>query len=557
MSLSIALLLALSVGVQAAPVAPATPGAPDLALRDSLLARFDAAFPATPPSPVVGAEPSRPPCLTQLVADLKAHWELFDAADRARMTKVLTPWKTDLVAPMPAVAPTSPPSSCFGAQGDYQLEGDHFSVEWDADSAEPWSEYFLEWLEFAYQAEVVEQGWTKPVGIDSYPILAMISTGGYSGAYTSVEYCSGVGYVPYIVAYTAAFGTSDYMMEWAQDMAAHEFNHALQFSTAYTPDSFFWEATATYMEDNVYPDHNGWGPYISGYTEAPWIGINASSNSTDVFYHMYGMAILGFLVDDHYAGSNGVRDMWNYAGTWRGDYYGLPFWDMMRYGLGYNWDDVLPEFMAAATVMDFDDSRYFPNVRIQDTVNSMPAEGASASSTEPWTNGQNFIKFDKSIDDGRPLFVTFDGEDGVDWYAILTATAGTSVQETVSFELDDEGRGEAHIDFASGDVYLVVSPFDRTAEGYDYNWDRAPSWSYTWLADLGSAPVDTSDTGKPADTGITDTSDTAFAGDTGDTKKRHHAKTVGVCGCNPASGDPAVLLGLLSLAGLVARRRSR
>jgi hypothetical protein len=553
MMIHLALLLALSAGVHAAPSAVEAPAASKVELRDSLLARFDAVFPTTAPV-LAETRPTRPPCLSDLVRDLKANWDLFDASDKARMTKALTPWKSDLAEIPPSPAPVSPPSSsCFGQQGTYQLTGEHFVVEWSSSSAEPWSEYFLEWLEYAYQAEVEEQGWNKPVGVDSYPILAFISTGGYAGAYTSVDYCSGIGYVPYIVAYTAAFGSSGYMMEWAQDMAAHEFNHALQFSTAYTPDEFFWEATATYMEDNVYPDHNGWAEYVAGYTSAPWIGLNAASQSdADMFYHMYGMSILGFLVDDHFAGPNAMRDMWSYAGTWRGDYYGLPFWDMARYGLGYDWDDVYGEFMAAVTVNDFQDSVYFPDVRLQDSVGWVPAEGASSGGTEPWTNGQNFIRFRYAIDDGRPLYVTFDGADGPDWYAELVATEGHEVKEIVRFDLDEAGAGTAHVNFQGGDVFLAVSPFDASAKG-DFNWARAPTWSYTWQAELGSSPVDSGDTGTSTDTGDPDSGGDLDTDDA--TPKHHRAVATGVCGCNPAAGNPAFLLGLLSLGSFIARRR--
>jgi len=64
--------------------------------------------------------------------------------------------------------------------------------------------------------------------------------------------------MPYSVAGRGSF----YGGSWFMDMAAHEFNHASQFAYGFGHQFWFWEATATYVEEFVYPTHDGWAPYV-------------------------------------------------------------------------------------------------------------------------------------------------------------------------------------------------------------------------------------------------------------------------------------------------------
>ena len=76
----------------------------------------------------------------------------------------------------------------------------------------------------------------------------------YAGAYTTVEYCSGSGCMPYIVAYSGSFNSGN----WWKTMACHELNHAIQFSYGFSHEFWWWEATATWIEEYVYPSFNDW-----------------------------------------------------------------------------------------------------------------------------------------------------------------------------------------------------------------------------------------------------------------------------------------------------------
>ncbi len=134
---------------------------------------------------------------------------------------------------------------------------------------------------------------------------------------------------------------------------------------------------------------------------------------------------------------------------------------------------------------------------------------------------------------------------------MLVSTEDRQVVDATRIELDADHAGEGWIEFQGGDVYLVVAPWDHTAQGYHYNWDRAESWSYTWNAELtdGTDPEDPED---PDDTGYDKVEDLPDRPNGED-----DPGGVGMPGCGCASGGAApagALLGLLGVLG-VARRR--
>ncbi len=536
-------LLALVLSL---PVDAATLDAREQALHDSLWQEFLAAE-----APGLPAEGERPACLTHLVMELKANWRVFGPAEQARMAAALNPFggtglgpvnhrgQDDDKPPPPAPLEDEP---CWGHQSSNYMLTEHFSVEWDSGVSESLAESFAEALEYSWDQEVEEFGWNQPVGTDQYPMLAYISDdSGNAGAYTSVESCSGVGYAPYIVASSGSWSSSS----WADTMAAHEFHHTIQFSTSYAPEFWYWEASAIWMEEQVYPQHNWWTYYVSAYTDTPYIGLTASSQRDyEIFYHMYGAAIFNFFLDNWYEGADTVKAMWDEAEFEYGQY--SYFVKDNVEDIGLDWDEVWTGFMAATAVMDYDEQSAFPGIDIHDYVNSLPDAGESTSRDEPQSLGLNYIQFPESLDSGGgDLHVSFSGEAGPEWYAVLVSTEDDRVAEVLRLELDEANSGEGWIPFQDGDVFLAVSPYDDDASGYYYDWDNPDSWSYSWTAELGENP----DGEQPEDTGYDGIDDPPDRPD----------DDIGPpsCGCSARSqGAGAGGLALLAmLAGLVIRRR--
>ncbi len=436
-------------------------------------------------------------CLTPLVSQLRQRWEEIPSGERARLTASLAPWKRDLVEPRaPSDGPVPPHSTpCFGETGRYQLQGEHFSVEWDEPDMSRYASDFASWLETAWDEEVDNLGWSEPTSTPEYPILAYIyEDPGYAGAYVSVDHCNGYGWVPYIVAYSGSFSSSS----WAKSMAAHEFMHTLQFSLPWMHEIFLWEATAMWVEEQVWPTLDEWAPYIEWYTEVPYIGMNAwTEDYSDAYYHMYGMAVLAFFLDERHGGADTIREIWELSNSVSGSDYSLYLPTALE-SLGYDWDELYTAFVAANAVMDYDEQELYPQVLLRDEVTRLPASGSSGGRL-PQSLGQDFVRFDHSTaEDDRLLEVEFDGQSGVDWFAILVSTEDQHVVETVNIEVDSDGEGTGSIAWADGDSYLVISPWDSDAFGYAYDWDRAGDWSYSWSADIVEPPVE--DTQAPEDT---------------------------------------------------------
>jgi len=509
-------VLLLSMVASAAPVLPTSPvlGPTEQARHDQLLAVFDTHFRPERVAVAVHLDDGHPhgrpgahtgsaailfetgegfACLTQLVAELKRDWHLFSASERAEMTAVLSPWKADLLDPDMVVhedGSVPPPASpCNGYQYDNFIDGRYHSVQWeDGAVTEGRAERFLESLDFSYEVEVEDQGWKAPNRITSYPMGVYIVNGNYAGAYTTVAEC-GSTWQPYVVAYAGGLvgGT------WYKTMACHEFNHAAQFSYGQAHEFWWWEATATYVEEYVYPEYNEWASFVGTYGDVPHVGLNASAGNSDdqtLFYHTYAMAIWGFYLDQYWGGLDLVLETWELSYDRAFDTRGYDYWmpDVIE-DAGLPFDEVWTGFMAANAVMAYAERDEFPEAERTDEVGALPADGEESSRYEPQSLGMAFVTFDGDLgDEGDMLEVSINGQNGPDWYAVLVR-GDDAIDETVVFEIDQEtGRGTARVAFdGDTDLHLVVSPVDEDAQGYSYRWDRADDYGFSWDAELVAA----------------------------------------------------------------------
>ena len=409
-------------------------------------------------------------CATGVVLELQDRWEEFSPEERAQITSRVAPFKRDLLDPMlPVGKPVPPPAgnaTCWGQYGSNVLSSEHFSVEWDSGISTSTAQDMLDAMEYSLEVEVEELGWRRPDGLNSYKMLVYVEGSNYAGAYTTVDYCGNVA-MPYVVA-----GAGSFWGNWYQDMAAHEFNHAVQFGYGYGHEFWYWESTATWIEEYVYGSHNSWSSYISGYSDNPGVAMSASSQEDQtVFWHMYGMAIWDFYLDEYSGGEPFVRETWEYAET-HGSYYDLSMPEVLE-GVGVDFDETYRGFMAANTVMDYAESSAFPKVRTAGFVDQLPTSGGSTWQTAPSSLGQNYIRIEPALASGAEpdLLIHFDGEAMGNWAAMLVGTRGTKVIERVDFSLEG-GVGTARLaDYGAYDkAWLVVSPTHTQVRSYEYTW---------------------------------------------------------------------------------------
>jgi len=428
-------------------------------------------------------------CLTSLIQELRREWASIGSEDRAEITENLAPFKRDLFEPLvPRFDHTPPPNaaseSCWGEQKDRVINSEHFSVQWDEGViSEAQAAAFSNSLEESWEVEVNELGWRKPDGSNLYLMLVLVEDlgGTGAGAYTTVDSC-GMGYLPYVVASPGSFS----MGEWYKTMACHELHHAIQYSYGFAHEFWWWEATATWVEDLVYPHANDWANALYMFAQTPHLGMNASaggSNDQQLFWHTYGMGVWGMFLDQHVGGNALVRATWEAVADESCQYCAwMP--DVME-DVGEDFDALMAEFMAHTSVMNYRDRNMLTDVKRSDEVRNLPAEDY-AGGDKPQSLGLNIIEFDRrSGESGKMLEVTFDGSNDADrWNAVL-ALGESTLDAYVVFELDESGQGVATIPFdGSTTVQLIVSPVDSGAKGYSYNWRSADDFGYVWSAQL-------------------------------------------------------------------------
>jgi hypothetical protein len=440
-------------------------------LYESVLAHFDPAV----------SSPSltdRFSCGTGLVMQVKDHWQEFTTGERAELTALLAPWKEDLLD-VPSSLPPPPPGvgpvdTCWGQFGAFRLDTPHFGIEWDGNNIDLEDvENLGQALEESWTIEIDELGWRAPNRTDDFKMLVYIDGSNYSGAYTTVEACDGA-YMPYIVT-----GNGIFYGDWYQDLAAHEFNHAAQFGYGYAHEFYFWEATATYIEELTYPEHDAWAAYIRGYTQNPWIALTASSQSnSDIFSHMYAMSILNFYLDEYVGGPDLNRELWEYSSKFPFDVYTLWLPDALE-GLGYDWGEIYAGFVAANTVMDYDEGSLMGRVDRMDWVHELPLAGASERTTEPENLGQNYWRISgEAFDADEPdLALHFEGELGAEWLVMLVGTTDSRVERMVVAEAVEGEEGEETWEALMSDwgvhedVWVVMSPTSYGYEPHHYAFD--------------------------------------------------------------------------------------
>lgn len=557
-------LLVLTLCLPAvAAAAPAGLDADQLALREGILARYaDHVEPWSSTRAPAELEHG-PHCLMGLVQDVRDNRALFDADEWARMVDGLDilgeqgRLGAGAVAAPPAAPLESPPAapveSCFGRVGANQVVGEHFVVEWDTSSiSQATAEAALVALEDSWDVEIEELNWKTPPGSTGYPILFYISNDNYAGAYTTVDNCSGYGYIPYIVSGRGSFSAGN----WYKTMAAHEFNHAIQFGYGYAHEFYYWEATATWIEEYVYPQYNDWADMYVGFPYYPHIAMNASNqDDQEIFYHMYAMGIWASYLDQYHGGHDTVQDTWEEAVGSRTVYdYWMP--EVLE-DMGLDFGEVFQGFMATTAFMDFEESSSYASVLdfgTAEEVDDLPAEG-DTQNDGPQSLGMNYIWFEDGLGgDGKFLQVDFTGlDDSVDWFAVLATGDDHQLDEWVSIPLDGT-TGSAWIPLADDQqAFLIVSPMDEDAVGIHYNWRSADEYDYEWQACLVDA-----ETGVPC--GEAEPSGDGGGDDAGDDPATPSGDDAGddgttSCGCASPAAPLSAGLWLLGALGLGLRRR--
>ena len=273
------------------------------------------------------------------------------------------------------------------------LDSEHFRIHYtlsgnDAVSSLEYVNTVAEIMEHVWQVEVEQMGWTPPPpdggfgGDDRYDVYLLNifedGTAGYSdGGFPEtvvgdnprtpfVETRSHYSYLAldndYIELYEYGDGSVT-TLEFMKSTAAHEFNHALQFAyDGEEPAEWLWEATATWVQSQVYPQIHDADEELVSVFKSPDTCQLAYGGETRVEdeNHWYGLWIFMQYISENY-GPETVRSIWEHARELDG-YEPL---EVALFDAGTTLDETFRGFSLALLTRGFERGSEYPTLRLE------------------------------------------------------------------------------------------------------------------------------------------------------------------------------------------------
>jgi hypothetical protein len=217
-----------------------------------------------------------------------------------------------------------------GFPGPYEntLLSPNFAMKWGetGDVNEENLTAILEALEVSFARQVGDMGYPAPLGMDQYRMNIYVSGTGLAG----ISDAPGYAYAdkdpegfPVIVfsldRVTAA------QLDKSLNSTAHEFFHTVQMATgsySFLPSEtlglsdWWWEATATWMAEELFPETfaDGYLASVASYAFLPHISLRAYETPTQewelVQGHQYGAFMFARFLSEHVLGPDVIRDSW-------------------------------------------------------------------------------------------------------------------------------------------------------------------------------------------------------------------------------------------------------
>ncbi len=190
---------------------------------------------------------------------------------------------------------------------DEHLDSEHFCVTWkDGEATDALAQTALDAMETAWDVLVEQGGWEAPESSDAW-LLAVyldptITGSGFTGRYETET--GGITY-PYIWLNPGYADQPDFF----QSVAAHEFNHALQWKarpySEEPEEAWFWEASAEWGAELSLPDLDAYGWQSYWYAQRPEVRYSSMEE-----YHPYGMFPVIAFLEEFRGGPGSMKETW-------------------------------------------------------------------------------------------------------------------------------------------------------------------------------------------------------------------------------------------------------
>ena len=325
-------------------------------------------------------------------------------------------------------------------------------------------------------------------GNDKYDIYVQeLGTGLYGYCQGSYYYNDGPGGYPpnaatsYVVIDNnyAGFGYPD-PTDPMKVTVAHEFCHAVQAAHDINEDTWYKEATSTWIEDIIYDDVNDYRGYLSQFLSSLYRSISYHNGSL----RWYGACVWNFFLAENF-GTGIVVDNW-----WQMESGpAMASMDLVLGTYGSSMEEAYKEFaiwcwFTGSTRDDgnhFEEGYYWYAASIMRGHNSYPiAIGGPVPSWEPDSYGCNYIMFNYPGSGHNQLLVSYDGPSllATSHAAYLNyGTSGGVHGEYGEIPLSAWGNGELMFEGWNTMQYvgLVVANCDGATNDMSYSYNAEES----------------------------------------------------------------------------------
>jgi hypothetical protein len=254
----------------------------------------------------------------------------------------------------PGPKPPGSDKAIYGERMDNHLDSANFTIAWaDGQATRGDAEDTAAGMEAAWQALVEEQGWTQPISSDRYLLWVILESDVDYAGYTTYYWTD-----DYPDRYPAIYLNTDYAQheDWWQSACAHELAHALQQAIRERSgryESWYWEASAVWMEELARPELDQYGWVSEYYVEEAHRRYDSTTNS-----HEYGMFLLNAYIEEHLTGAGGLLSIWQHASEHQGDDWA----EVLEGALGLPPAELWAGFVNATIAGDLAESRLYSDV---------------------------------------------------------------------------------------------------------------------------------------------------------------------------------------------------
>ena len=358
----------------------------------------------------------------------------------------------------------------------------------DSDGFPDYVETMANEFEFSFGVENGALGWTEPEsdgirgGGSAITDVYIKDIGNCCFGYSAPEE-GGQSAFSYLVMdddYSEFSGFAD-PLDALRVTAAHEYNHALQFTYAAPQDPWMFESTATWMEEQVYPAINDYVTYLGAWatcSESPLTLFSQSSCGQKV----YGSAVWNHWLEARYQ-DDAIRRAWEVSDTTSPTNFAPgAYGQSVATEGGTGFPDEFGRFAAAvaewrASTSVFPDRLSYPGV--QRTGTALAIDGASSTETLDHTT---FRLIDVTPDPAKPLArLEATAPAGLNAAIALVGRTGSATEgaATVDYlQLPSGGTGSVSLANPGGFSRLtaVLVNADVSISGFD---PSASDWVWT------------------------------------------------------------------------------